>query len=493
MEFQRSPSNAVPSCATVSGRENALDAAKTEVEAPPTPRGNGVGADRANPLHGWLAAAIPADAHSFRVADPALASTLAFAGAELVADRPDVEIGAASDLRGDARWAVVAIEAAQPEGGSLPIRAGRRLVAALKARRRRRVAASAVAARGYDDVVTIPWDIEQVLRLPSVRDSRRTLRLVEFLPQRALVIGKARGEGGGTALDAAAHAAAVESGIPLRHGWPQARAETLVVIADTGVLRVAVGPGARGMERQRVALESLAAFVPPPVVSDRVPWVIARGRTGLAVWSFERRLAGHPAPPVLGDNLLADCLDFLVALHHVAHDSPPSRSLVEDAEVAADLSDPGIGDAIRALGARLEADLAGVTRGFAHGDFWSGNLLVADGALCGVVDWDVAAPGCLPLLDLLQLRLSQHRSRTRQYVGVAVVEYLLPWARNGGDDVLHTYARRIGLAVDPARLESLVLAFWLDYVSQELRKYGDRASRPVWMRDNITVVVESLG
>lgn len=471
-----------------------MGAAKTEQDAPiSSPGGKTVRPSRAHPLHGWLAAAIPADARSFRVADPGLASTLAYAGADLVADRPDVEIGGVADLRGDASWAVVAIEATQPEGGSLPVRAGRRLVAALWARLQRGRAAAAVAARGYADVVTIPWDIEQVLRLPNVTDSRRNLRLVEFLPQRALVVGKRPGEESKTALEAAVEAAARESGIPLLHGWPQARAETLVVVADTGVLRVAVGPGARGMERQRVALESLAAFAPPPVVSDRVPWVITRGRTGLAHWSFERRLPGRPAPQVLGDDVLADCLDFLVALHYTAHGSAPARSLVDDAEVVADLVDSQGAETIRSLGARLEAELAGVTRGFAHGDFWSGNLLVAGGTLGGVVDWDVAAAGCLPALDLLQLRLSEHRARTRQYVGVAVVQHLLPWARQGGDEVVRTYARRIGLSLDAKLLESLVLAFWLDYLSQDLRKYGDRAGRPVWLRDNIAVVVDAVG
>jgi aminoglycoside phosphotransferase (APT) family kinase protein len=246
------------------------------------------------------------------------------------------------------------------------------------------------------------------------------------------------------------------------------------------------------MERQGVALAALAGYDPVQIVADRVPWVITRGRSGLAEWSFERRLAGRPAPSVLGDGLLADCLDFLVALHHTAYGTSPSRSLVADAEVVADLTDSEAGKAIRSLGVRLEDELADVTRGFAHGDFWSGNLLASGGALRGVVDWDVAAAGCLPALDLLQLRLSEHRAKTRQYVGVAVVEHLLPWARSGGDDLVRSYARRVGLALEPGRLEALALAFWLDYVSHELRKYGDRAGRPVWVRDNISVVVDAL-
>jgi len=37
-----------------------------------------------------------------------------------------------------------------------------------------------------------------------------------------------------------------------------------------------------------------------------------------------------------------------------------------------------------------------------------------------------------------------------------------------------------------------VYAFWLDYVAHELRKYGDRTARPLWMRANIEVVADAL-
>jgi hypothetical protein len=445
-----------------------------------------------DPLHSWLPAAIPASAKRFRVADARLAETLEYAGAEIVEQSPDVEIAAAGDLRGDADCAIVSFEAAQAEGGSRIARASRRLLGSSRARAESVYVRRRVRSRGYAETSTIAWDVEQVVRLPGVADSRRRLSPAELLPQRMLVVGHRPGTRRRTTLEAARAAASESVGTPLTHGWPLARAQTLVVVADEGVLRVAIGPGARGMERHRAALDALARGAPSRVVRDRVPWLVTRGTAGLAEWSLERRLGGRPAPPRLGDDLLADCVDFLIALHYAGDPDARPRAIEDDAAVVAEMLTVEEGRAVRALGAQLESDLASVPRGFGHGDFWSGNLLVEGGSLAGVVDWDVGGPDRLPLLDLLQLRLSDLRSQTREYFGDAVVHHLLPWARAGGDEVARAYARRTAITLDEKRLEALVYAFWLDYVAHELRKYGDRGQRPVWMYRNVTVVVDTL-
>jgi aminoglycoside phosphotransferase (APT) family kinase protein len=45
---------------------------------------------------------------------------------------------------------------------------------------------------------------------------------------------------------------------------------------------------------------------------------------------------------------------------------------------------------VRGVAEKLEAVLAEVLCGFAHGVFLNGNLLVENGRLAGVVDWDTA-------------------------------------------------------------------------------------------------------
>jgi aminoglycoside phosphotransferase (APT) family kinase protein len=124
-----------------------------------------------------------------------------------------------------------------------------------------------------------------------------------------------------------------------------------------------------------------------------------------------------------------------------------------------------------------------------HGDFWRGNLLAENGRLSGVVDWSAAGTGRLPLLDLLNLLAS---AREPKHFGRALVEYLLPWARTGGDELSRAYFERLGLEVGPEGLEALVVAYWLERSARELDSYGDRARRPIWLLENIELVVPEL-
>jgi aminoglycoside phosphotransferase (APT) family kinase protein len=259
------------------------------------------------------------------------------------------------------------------------------------------------------------------------------------------------------------------------------------------VLRIAIGPGRQKIELQKTALERLAAGSPPPVVAQRVPRILAAGKLGLGDWSAEELLPGRTAPHELAPELLSDCIDFLVALHGVERSENGAR-LVESAKiVAASCASAEHREAVLELGNTLDAELAGLPRGFGHGDFWTRNLLVTGNRLRAVIDWDSATPGRLPLLDLLHLRLSAQREKTREYLGTALVSHQLPWADAGGDEIVESYCRRIGIEVDAALLKRIVFAYWLDRVAFELDVSADRAQRPVWMRNNVEVVLDALG
>ena len=82
--------------------------------------------------------------------------------------------------------------------------------------------------------------------------------------------------------------------------------------------------------------------------------------------------------------------------------------------------------------------------------------------------------------------------REPRYFGRALVEYLLPWARGGGDDLSRAYCERLGLDVGSQRLEALAFAYWLDRAARELETYGDRARRPVWLYENVERVTRAL-
>ena len=452
------------------------------------PGAEGVASD---PRHNWLAALIPADARRFRVDDPKLAGTLAQAGAELTEARPDVEIvSEVGALVGNAPYAIVTLGFVQPEGGSRLVRASRRAAGSLTVRALAARSRGALRRRGYPETSVIPWEWQQAVRLPWAQP-RSELAWYERFPLDALVVGSRRGRPP-TVLDAALAQAGEQLSASLEPEWPLATQGGLVVLAPTSVLRVAIGPAFQELERQRDVLATLDASSPVPEVAGLVPRLLAEGKTGLAQWALEQRLPGSLAPSQPSGRLLQDCVDFLVALNGTGNDSAPKSSPARDADVIARACDPEDSGAVRLLGNRVEAALADVPRVFVHGDFWSRNLLAESGRLVGVVDWDQGGPGRLPLLDLLQLRLNAVRSATHQFLGPALIDYLLPWAQAGGDELARDYARRVGFEVTPFLLETFVLAYWLDRVGHELETCADRVERPFWMRQNVELVLDAL-
>jgi aminoglycoside phosphotransferase (APT) family kinase protein len=440
--------------------------------------------------YSWLPALIPEDALTFSVSDPVLAEVLADAGGELVDGKSDVEIADPTRLSGDGSLAIVTIEPAYQEGASLLLSAARRLRRSARARIAARDARRLLRARGYGSTSVVLWDIDQFVHLPGGRSIGRR-RLRELLPQRALVVGR-HADGARTVLEAVAEEVGRQVGRTVEYGQPLARQSLMIALADEYVLRIAIGPSRQKIELQQTALQRLAAAGPPPVVAQRVPRMLAVGRLGLGDWSAEERLPGNAASDELAPEILADCIDFLVALQGVGR-GEAGTPLVDSAQiVAAACSSSVHRDAVLELGHSLDKELAHLPRGFGHGDFWTRNLLVTGNRLRGVIDWDSATPGRLPLLDLLHLRLSAHREKTREYLGAALVRHQLPWAEAGGDDVVDSYCRRIGIDVDRALLTSIVFAYWLDRVAFELELSPDRAQRPVWMHNNVELVLDAL-
>lgn len=455
---------------------------------------NQLGADDAEPErgYGWLAAVIPADARRFQITDAALATALSDAGAQLVAEQPDVEIAPVRELRGDAAVAIAVLGRPARAGRPFPVRVVRRLAKSMRVRLGARLARRIVRRLGYATVHILMWDHEMVLRTATQNSAISRSRLIEYLPQRALVIGEGL-RPARTLLDEALAEASRATGLALETSPPSVRAELLIIGTGGGVLRVAVGPGRRQIRSQRAALAALRASHAPAVVADRLPWEIASGICGLAEWSLERRLPGARPRPSVDERLLADCMDFLVALHSACPSDADGTTLLEQAEVIVGACLPEQAQIVRALAERLEDALADLPRGFGHGDFFHGNLLVDKGRLVGVVDWDAAGPSRLPFLDLLHLRLMSAREIADVDWGPLLVRDLLPWARAGGGDLVRRYCQRSGLRVDRKQLEALVFAYWLNYASYQLRTHLHRLAQPPWIERNIHFVLRIVG
>ena len=445
----------------------------------------------AYPANAWLAAVLPAGAHRFRVVDPALAEKLEVAGAELDERRVDVEIAPTGRVHGDAPCVIVTIDSAA-SGSHRAVRAAKRLLNSVRVRAAAAGARRTLEARGYSATTVILWDVLHILRIPWLPGEERSRRLVERMPQRALVLGAKSGRGQ-TLLELAAADAATAANVTLELKPPVIRAEVLLIVGAEAVLRVAVGPSRQEIDRQVAALQMLRAANVPPSVADRVPTVLARGKSGLADWSLERRLPGTTPSRHLSDALVAECVDFLVDLHGVRSSGAEGASCASLASMLAGLSGPEHARDLRYLGEHLDILLADLPRGFGHADFGRGNLLVEGDRLVGVVDWDGAGPGRLPLLALLHLRIGAAYDPQDDEWGETIVSRLLPWVDAGGDEITRDYCRRVGFEPSPKLLRALALAFWLDHVALHLRLHPFRHQDRRWIARNVDAVIHALG
>ena len=424
--------------------------------------------------------------------DPALAYTLADAGADLVEESAEVEIAPLRRLRGDANVAIVDLGAPTPDVDARLRRVATRLAGSLRVRAEAKAAKAAVRRMNYTDVSILSWDLAQAFTVSELPVRGGSRGLAELLPRHAVVVAR-RAPGGLTALGASIAQAAEQAGNgPIRFDAPSMREAVIVAVGDSGVLRVAVGPARTQLKRQTAALEQLrttrAAGLDPSCVS----WPLVSGRSGLADWALEERLAGARPQPSLPARVLADCLDFLAALHASGPRDSRSRTPIDDAQLIATVCDQERSRAVLRVAERLESEVAELPRGFAHGDFFRGNLLVEEGRLAGVVDWDAAGPGRLPILDLLHLRhMGKHLPADRDW-GSTVVRRLIPWARAGGDELTRGFCRRLEIEPTADLLEALVVAYWLERLGYQLSMYADRTGRRVWLERNVDEVLRAV-
>ena len=439
---------------------------------------------------GWLAAVAPADARRFRVSDADIAHSLREAGAALVEHDADVEIGWPDEISGDAPCAIVGLNLNISDSRGRVGQATRRLAMSGEVRARAACARVALRRRGYRHVQVLPWDRDQLIRLPGIVKSRPR-NLAERFPRRVVLVAS-KERPGKTAFEQALLEARIRTSSPLKIVRPIVASGSLIVVLNDSVLRVAVGPASRQIDIQAEAFKALHAGGSSEIISGRVPQLLALGRAGLARWSLERRLPGVPAPRALRQSLLNECIDFLVALYGVRPDGTRSISTaMQQADILSAFV-PGQASALDELGCRIDEAVGDLRSGFGHGDFWPNNLLVRDEQLLAVIDWEQAGSRRLPLLDLFHLRLLVTSQPQVHEWGPALVRYLVPFARRGGDVVTRDYLKRIGLEVSHRQLKHLVAAYWLDFVSRQLGTFFDRQRDPLWIDRNVKQVVAPL-
>lgn len=442
----------------------------------------------------WLSLVVPAEARRFEVSSPTLSATLADAGAELVEHGAEVQIvdlGMACVTSADVAIVEIAPRTCEAHDRSLArfaYRAAASLGSGVKAHR----TAGSLARRGYH-VAQLRWDLAHALptEVAGLRGIAARRRLAEHLPRRAVVVGRREPDLEPSALGAViARARTAVASFEPRAAW--IRSGFVLVTTEQSVLRAAMGPARRQLVGNDRALRILHEAGADPRVTRLLPAVVASGREGLADWALESRMPGERVNiGPLDSRLSAGIVDFLVTLFETPGADDPRRSFAWAGETLALVCRADLIDRARALARRLDAALADVPRGFAHGDFFGGNLLARGGELTGVIDWDSGGPGRLPLTDLLHFRLHAEDPPTDVHWGRAVVERLLPWAEVGGDAQATAYLKRVGLPVADARVHvELVLAYWLERAAYQLSTHPIRHRQPHWIAANVDDVLE---
>lgn len=437
-----------------------------------------------DPQLGALAVALPAGAKRYRCTDPSLAAVLAAAGFDLTDVDSDVLVSSTpAGVDDSAQAVVVTLAGRDPLHPSRVVRMLMRLVRAARlatdvARARRKL-----KRLGFQELTTLRWQFGE----PIVQVSRGPRApLAHRLPVSAIVMTGPRRM---TLIDAACSDAS-ERGIPLSaERVTVGSSGALLVHGRDHVLSAGVGHAAQLTRRQAEVLARLGATT--ACFTKRIPHVAATGATGPLYWAALERLPGS-APERLDRTLATECADFLAGLHRAAGGSGVIYELAHAASVIAAAA-PSSATRVIDLAARVDRELAGVARGYAHLDFWSGNLLVERGRLSGVVDWSAAGPGHLPYLDLLHLLVSRHRLRSTQQPGGLFLRHLWRgevWA----EPSIAWYSNALALTLPFQLRDSILAAYWLQATARAVEDSKDRSTvtRPAWERENVANVLDVI-
>jgi aminoglycoside phosphotransferase (APT) family kinase protein len=247
------------------------------------------------------------------------------------------------------------------------------------------------------------------------------------------------------------------------------RAELVVKVATTDAAGLAVERERRTLEAVRALLpDSLLATLPCPlemVEFDARPAMVATAVAGrpMTVTYLQR---GHTADRGRVACDLGTAAAWLEAVHDSTATSPGPIRLASDLSAPLfrrypeEPPDGAVSVALAEIDSRLST--AATPRTVVHGDFWFGNVLLGDGRLPGVVDWESADTSGEPVRDLARFAVSyavylDHRTRRgRQVAGHpglragewgAAVEFALDgagWFPELFRDFLESGLRRLG-------------------------------------------------
>ena len=262
--------------------------------------------------------------------------------------------------------------------------------------------------------------------------------------------------------------------------------KSIVFIGDTAprvVVRISHSIAACEAEARAHGL--LRDLCSRPGVSGLIPAPVCTGEIAGEPYFAERAIAGVPLAGLIGPDTRASFVpaveSFLVGLNppQSGHEEGLARHRLDALPFAASVmarvlplvQDAAVRERVAAL---LKHSLAGVVcrAGLLHGDYGVGNILVSEGRLSGVIDWENAQHAAPPVLDAFNYLDSVQR---RCSDGMTLADTVPMLARGEWPIPEELAMLRRGLARDGIEercLRGFALLYWMRHLAAQLEFWG---------------------
>jgi aminoglycoside phosphotransferase (APT) family kinase protein len=278
--------------------------------------------------------------------------------------------------------------------------------------------------------------------------------------------------------------------------------------APLAVLKVAHTREARqSLRRERTALAALEADDRLRRFRRLLPGILAEGEHAEAAYLLERALPGRNAASLLGaapverrlQTVAADAIRALHARTAVSMVAGVSRLdlwLSEPVRLVSRASVAARGERGRHALIQVAADIRKTLIGrrlrvsWVHGDFWLGNVLVADegGRASGIVDWDFAGHHELPALDVLHLLIYTRVLVERKELG-RVVHDLLQGESWSPHELSLLRSCDALFERDAPYARATLLLYWLRHLASNLAQSSRYLQSHPWLARNVEPVL----